>query len=202
MLGLTGGIASGKSSVSATLRSLGAEIIDADAVYHELVAPRDGAPSPVAAQIAARFGDVLKPDGALDRAALGARVFGSPEELTALGRITHPAVAGEVAQRVMSLEARGIAEVVYDVPLLYERGLERGMDAVIVVWVSHAVQVQRLMARDGIDAAAAERKVASQMSLDEKRGRADHVVDNTGTPEETAAQVRRIWAALHGGSAG
>lgn len=193
LIGLTGGIASGKSTVSTMLRDLGAQVIDADAVYHALIEPKDGHPSPLALQIAQRFQGVLDPEGKIDRPALGARVFGDPEALKALGHITHPAVALAVSERVAALGAQGVKRVVYDVPLLYERGLHEGMHAVIVVWVPREVQLQRLMNRDRIDRASAARKIASQMSLDEKRDRADYVIDNSQSREETRAQVAVVW---------
>ncbi len=193
LIGLTGGIASGKSTVSNTLRQLGAELLDADAVYHELIAARDGHPSPLAATIGERFPGVLTANGSIDRCALGARVFGDPAELAALSAIAHPAVAQSGAQRVAELAARGVPVAVYDVPLLYERNLAAGMAGVILVWVPRAIQLERLMARDGIDGAAAERKLATQMSLDGKRDRATWVIDNSGTPESTRRQAEELW---------
>lgn len=198
LFGLTGGIASGKSTASDMLRDLGAQVIDADAVYHDLIAPTVTGPSPLARAVQARFGDVLRADGALDRTELGRRVFGKPEELTALGEITHPAVAREVAHLVATLAERGATEVVYDVPLLYERNLDGAMEAVIVVWVSSDIQRARLMQREGIDAAETDRRIASQMPLDQKRDHADHVIDNSGSLEETRRQVEVTWAELCG----
>lgn len=198
LFGLTGGIASGKSTVSDMLGDLGVQVIDADAVYHDLIAPIATGPSPLAQAVQARFGGVLTTAGELDRTELGGRVFGKPEELAALGEITHPAVAREAARRVTTLMEHGATEIVYDVPLLYERNLESAMEAVIVVWVSREVQRQRLMQRDGIDTAEADRRLASQMPLDEKRDRADRVIDNSGSLEETQRQVETTWAELRG----
>lgn len=196
--GLTGGIASGKSAVSQTLRGLGAEVLDADAVYHELIAPRDGRASDLARAIGERFDGVIRSDGSIDRAALGARVFADPAELAALGAITHPAVAVEVAQRVAALSGRGLPAAVYDVPLLYERSLAEGMHGVIVVWVPRELQIERLMARDGIDRDAAEQKIATQLPLDEKRARATWVIDNSGPPSETRRQTEQLWRQIAG----
>lgn len=196
LIGLTGGIASGKSTVSGMLREQGATVLDADAVYHALITPERGEPSPLARAIEARFAGVLRPDGGLDRAALGQRVFGDRAALEALGSITHPAVATAVAVQVSAYRESGLDEVVYDVPLLYERGLDAGMHAVIVVWVSRETQLQRLRQRDAIDPDVAERKLASQMSLDDKRARADHVIDNDGTRSNTREQVVEVWELL------
>jgi dephospho-CoA kinase len=196
IFGLTGGIASGKSTVAAMLRELGAELIDADAVYHDLIEPKDGAPSELAARIGERFPGVLGANGVLDRRALGARVFADKGELQALGAITHPAVAAESARRVGELAARGVTRVVYDVPLLYERGLDKGMEGVIVVWVPRATQLARLIPRDGISPDAAEQRLASQLPLDEKRARATWVVDNSGAREDTRRQVQQIWRGI------
>lgn len=201
LVGLTGGIASGKSTVSKMLRELGAEVIDADQVYHDLIAPQDGTPSPLAQQIGDRFKGALLPTGEVDRASLGKRVFGNPEALSQLGEITHPAVAMEVAKRVAALAEQGVPQVIYDVPLLYERNLQQGLHRVVVVWVPRELQLARLMARDGIDEAAAERKLASQMPLDRKRDMADHVIDNSGSHEQTRAQVEALWRELTGSGA-
>jgi len=199
LIGLTGGIASGKSTVRRMLEVLGAQVLDADAIYHELIRPTGEAPSPLARRIAARFPGVLGPDGAIDRAALGAIVFDDPEARQALGEITHPAVAAEVQARTAELARRGVDPVIYDVPLLFERGLEAGMHGVIVVWVPRAAQVARLCARDGLSSDAAAARLAAQWPLDDKRARADWLIDNSGTLEATQAQVERAWAAIVAG---
>ena len=195
VIGLTGGIGSGKSTVSTILGKLGAEVIDADAIYHGLIEPVDGGPSDVAAAIGAEFAGVLLADGRLDRKALGAMVFGDPEALVALGNITHPAVAGAVAECIAARAAAGLAQLVYEVPLLYERRLESGMHGVIVVWVPRATQHRRLMDRDGINRTEADKRLASQMPLDEKRARATWVVDNSADLDTTQGQVEAVWAA-------
>jgi dephospho-CoA kinase len=194
IIGLTGGIASGKTTTQRMLAELGALVLDADAIYHDLIRPAGGAPSPLASRVAARFPGVLGPDGVLDRRALGARVFTDAGELAALDAITHPAVAAETQRRIVALAERGALRVVYDVPLLFEAGLDHGTAGVIVVWVPREVQVARLMARDGLDRAAAEQRLAAQMSLDEKRRRARWVIDSSGSFEATRAQVARLWS--------
>lgn len=197
--GLTGGIASGKSTVAAMFRALGAHIIDADEVYHSLIQPGpspDHRPSPLAQRINSEFPGTLRADGTLDRPALASVVFGDPAKRRALELITHPAVAQEVAARIATLHAAGVERVLYDVPLLYERGLEQGMHGVIVVWVPHDLQRQRLQQRDGFSDTDAERRLAAQLPLDEKRKRADWVIDNSGPLDATRQQVEHIWRIL------
>jgi dephospho-CoA kinase len=191
LIGLTGGIASGKSTVSKMLRALGASVIDADAVYHDLLAPRDdGAPSDTARAIAARFPGVLRADGTIDRKLLGERVFDDAAAREALNGITHPRVALETARRLGELQT---SHVVYDVPLLYERGLEAGMQGVIVVWVPRDVQLARLVQRDALSRDAAEKRLAAQMPLDDKRAMATWVIDNSGSVDETRRRVEDLW---------
>ena len=193
ILGLTGGIASGKSTVRRFLCELGATVLDADALYHELLEPQDGQPSALARAVADRFPGILLPTGELDRRALAARVFGAPDERTALEAITHPAVGAAFAARAREAEDRGVSTLIYDVPLLFERGLERGMEGVLVVWVPRETQLARLMQRDGIASDAALQRMASQLPLDDKRGRATWVIDNSGELAETRQQVERWW---------
>lgn len=200
LVGLTGGIGSGKSSVAALMAAQGAVVIDADAIVHEL----QRAGTPLLAEIVETFGaGVLRPDGELDRAALGSIVFRDAEARDRLGRLVHPKVGAEMLRRVEAARDAGEAIVVMDVPLLLEgRAAGRGgaagapYDCVVVVWVPEAVQIERTVARDGCTPAEAERRVQAQMSLDEKRELADHVIDNSGSREETAAQVERLLALL------
>ncbi len=199
MIGLTGGIASGKTTVHRMLEELGASVLDADAIYHDLIRARGGAPSDLARAVADRFPGVRRGDGELDRKALAARVFASPDERRALDAIAHPAVGRETARRIGELADRGVELVVYDVPLLFEAGLAPGMNGVIVVWVPHEVQLARLMGRDRIDRAAAETRIASQLPLDEKRRRATWVIDSSGTLDATRAQVEALWRRLERG---
>ena len=194
LVGLTGGIASGKSSVSRQLVELGCRLIDADVLAREVVVP--GAPA--WRTIVEEFGrDVAGPDGQLDRKRLGALVFADPARRKVLEGITHPAI---VARRQAILDgwaAEGFdGVVVLDIPLLIEVGGAGEVDRVVVVYAAPDAQLERLMARDGFVRAEAERRVASQMSLAEKVRRADFVVDNSGESEETRAQVRAVHAAL------
>ena len=193
IIGLTGGIASGKSTVRGMLEALGAPVEDADAIYHALIQPWEGKPSPLAARIGEAFPEALNPTGSIDRKSLGERVFADTEARQRLEAITHPAVAEETARRMHQLAGRGHQVAIYDVPLLFERGLDKTLSGVIVVWVPQAVQLQRLMARDGLSENEAHQRIDAQMPLADKKTRADWVVDNSGTPEQTRAQVERIW---------
>ena len=189
VVGLTGGIASGKSTVSAMFRALGAEVIDADQVARDVVAQG----TPGLEEVARRFPGVVDASGRLDRTALGARVFGDADERRALEAIVHPRIREEVARRTEALARAGVPVVLYDAALLIENGLHRGMDGVIVVWASEAAQRARLAARDGLDDAAITARLAAQLPLADKRAAATWVLDNGGTLDETREQVRRIW---------
>ena len=194
LVGLTGGIASGKSIVSRQLAELGCRLVDADVLAREVVAPGE----PAWHAIVEEFGpEVARPDRQLDRKRLGALVFADPARRKVLEAITHPAIA---ARRETILEAltaeRFDGVVVLDVPLLIEVGGAARVDRVVLVYAEPELQLARLMGRDGFDRGEAERRVASQMPLAEKVRHAHFVIDNSGTPEETAAQVRAVHAAL------
>jgi dephospho-CoA kinase len=192
LYGLTGGIASGKSTVSRMLRELGAHVLDADVIAREVVEP--GTPGLKA--VAERFPGVLDPDGRLDRARLGARVFGDPQERAALNALLHPLIGQQFMLRTQALAEQGVERVLYDAPLLIENRLHLGMDGVVLVWVPREVQKARLMARDGLDEAAAEARLAAQLPLDEKRQHATWVVDNSGELGTTRARVEEVWRAM------
>jgi dephospho-CoA kinase len=192
LVGLTGGIASGKSTVSQMLRDLGADVIDADALAREVVEPG----TPGLQEVSRRFPGVLGPDGRLDRAKLGARIFFDPQERAALNAILHPLIQEEFRRRTAALERQGKPLVVYDAALLIENGLHRQMDAVVVVSAPDEVQRRRLMERNGLTSAEADARIASQMPLREKVQQATWVVDNGGPLEATRAQVERIWKEL------
>jgi dephospho-CoA kinase len=189
LYGLTGGISSGKSTVSRMLRELGAHVLDADVIARQVVEPGTLG----LAEVAARFPDALGPDGRLDRVKLAARVFSDAGERAALNALIHPRVREEFARQVQALEAQGVERIVYDVPLLIETGLHAGMDGVVVVWVHREAQKARLMARDGLSEEAAEARLGAQLPLDEKRQHATWLVDNGGDLPATRAQVERIW---------
>ncbi len=192
LYGLTGGIASGKSTVSRMLRELGAQVLDADVLAREVVAPG----TPGLAGVATRFPGVVGADGQLDRAALGARVFADPAERAALNALLHPLIAQAFLERTQALAEAGVPRVIYDAPLLIENGLHTRMEGVILVAVPREVQRARLMARDGLSAEAAEARLASQLPLEAKRQHATWVVDNAGDLAATRAQVEAIWKTL------
>lgn len=204
IIGLSGGIGSGKSTVTRLLAELGAVTVDADAIVHELQAPG----TPMLAAIARAFGDeVIREDGSLDRAALGAIVFRDAEARARLGRLVHPPVIAEMVRRAKAGAASGAPMVVLDIPLFFEgqkagTGTASAMDydATVLVWVSREVQIERTVARDGCEVAEAERRVAAQMPIDEKRALATHVIDNSGSPEDTRRQVEALWRELVGGT--
>ena len=195
VVGLTGGIASGKSTVSTMFRERGAPIVDADVVAREIVAPG----SPALDEIVARFGEqVLDAQGQLDRKVLGKIVFSDGIALAALGQITHPRIAAESRRRLAEISQRGQQVALYEAALIVENQLHLGMDGLIVVSIPLEQQIQRLMHRDGIDRDAAENRVGAQLPLADKVAVADHVIDNSGTLEETEARVAAIWAAIRG----
>lgn len=194
VVGLTGGIGSGKSTVSAMFRELGAEVIDADQLAREVVEPG----TPALEEIGRRFPGVVDAQGRLDRAALGARVFADEGERRALEAIVHPRIRAEMTRRTEALARAGQKVVLYDAALLIENGLHRGMDGVVLVSAPEAAQRARLAARDGLDDAAISARLAAQLPLADKRAHATWVVDNGGSLEETRAQVRRIWEEIRG----
>ena len=196
VVGLTGGIASGKSTFAALLRARGAPVIDADALSRTVVEP--GAPA--LAAIAREFGpEVLLADGALDRKRLGARVFADEAQRRRLEAITHPAIRAAMASETARLAAEGHALAFYDAPLLYEVGLEGALDAVVVVWAPRGRQRERLAQRDGLTPEEAESRLAAQLPIDEKAARADFVVENAGPREALEEKADRLLADLHRG---
>ncbi len=194
LVGLTGGIATGKSLVDAVLRELGAVIIDADVLAREVVEPGE----PALAEIVAEFGPgVVGPDGRLDRKALGAIVFADPERRRRLETLTHPRIRERFAARLEALGADGFGGLVFfDAAVMIESGNYRNMDRLVVVVTDEATQLARLMARDGIGRDEALRKIRSQMPLAEKAKLADYVIDNSADRAVTEARAREVYAAL------
>lgn len=190
ILGVTGNIASGKSTVSGMLAGLGATVIDSDLVYRELVS----AGQPLLSKLVERFGpQIMGGDGNLDRPALGAIVFRDPGALADLDRITHPAVIDEVDARVSGVD-EGV--IVLDAVKLIESGHAEGCDAVWVVVAEPEIQVRRLVKRNQVSPEEARRRVDAQPPLDAKLARADRVIDNTGSRDETWEQVMQAWNTL------
>ncbi|PZE39559.1 dephospho-CoA kinase [Curtobacterium sp. MCPF17_031] len=196
IIGLTGGIAAGKSTVSRRFADHGAVVVDADRLARDAVAPG----SPGLQAVRERFGDaVIAPDGSLDRPALGAVVFADPEARKALEAITHPEVWRLAQQRFDAAEAADPdAVVVYDVPLLAEAQGTRPLrfDAVVVVDAPASVRIGRLVEHRGMRRDDAERRVAAQASDADRLALADHVVDATGTLEQTIRSADEVWARL------
>lgn len=193
VIGLTGGIGSGKSTVLRRFQQLGASVVDADAIVHELQA----AGSPVLEKIVEVFGPgVLTGSGELDREALGSLVFSDVEARQRLNAIVHPAVGVEMARCIEEARTMGVPLVIVDVPLLLETGRRGHFDAVVVVYCRESQQIERQQARDGASREEAEQRVRAQLSIEEKRRLADHVIDNSGSMEETDRQVRGLYEAL------
>jgi len=189
VLGLTGGIGSGKSMVAQMFARLGAVVIDADQLARELVEPGQ----PALQEIAATFGpDVLLPDGRLDRPTLAGIIFADPAERAKLDAITHPRIRARMDEEIKVRRSEpGV--LIADIPLLYENDRMQTVEKVIVVWVDPKTQLQRIRQRDGLSADAARQRIAAQMPLDAKRARADHVIDNSGSREDTRRQVEAIY---------
>ncbi|KJL46027.1 Dephospho-CoA kinase [Microbacterium hydrocarbonoxydans] len=191
LIALTGGIASGKSTIARRLAERGAVIVDADALVREVQAPG----TPVLRRIEEEFGaDVIAADGALDRAALGQKVFGDPERLAVLNRIVHPAVRAESQRRFdEALLDDPEAVVVYDVPLLVEARVDDPWDLVVVAHAPASVRLRRLIELRGMDEAAAQARIDAQVPDDRRLAIADAVIDTGGTVASTLEQVDALW---------
>lgn len=193
VVGLTGGIGSGKSTVAALLADKGAVVVDADRLAREVVAPG----TPGFAAVVGRFGPaVVAADGALDRRALADMVFGDPAALADLNGIVHPAVRAAIDARLVELRASGQDVVVLEIPLLVESGRTYGAAAVIVVDLPEDVAVRRLVEGRGMDEADARRRIAAQISRAARLAAADLVIDNSGSRAELERQVDEAWDEL------
>ena len=189
VIGLTGGIASGKSTASAYLRELGAAIVDADAISR--ASTRRGGAAFEA--VCAAFGNILGADGEIDRRKLGGIVFADEDARRKLNSIVHPAVMAESRAQIENTRASGVKMCILDVPLLFETGMEKLCDETWLIYVPREEQIRRMAERDGLDAAAAAARIDSQMPLEEKLKRADVAIDSSGTIEQTREQLRRLW---------
>lgn len=192
LVALTGGIGSGKSTVAQMLREAGATVIDADEAARAVVEP--GTPGFEA--VLAEFGPDHFRDGRIDRARLADLVFSDEAARARLNAIVHPLVREWMGERQREAEGRGDPVAVLDIPLLYENGLDAAFPEVIVVHVPPEMQVRRLVEGRGFTEAAARARIASQMPIDEKRGRAAHVVDNSGDRAQTRRQVLEVWSRI------
>jgi dephospho-CoA kinase len=196
--GLTGGIASGKSTVAAMLAEAGARIVDADRIAHQVVLKGQ----PAWQDIVDHFGSgILTHDGQIDREALGAIVFNDTEAKKALNGIVHPRVFEIMAREIQSLaEAHPGDLVIMDVPLLIESGLHHSLPIVILVYVPEMMQQERLMRRDDLNAADAAARIRAQMPIDAKRAHAHYIVDNSGDLGATRRQVLDIYRKILSGA--
>jgi dephospho-CoA kinase len=195
LVGLTGGIGSGKSTVSRLLAERGAVVVDADLLAREVVEPGTAG---LAAVVGAFGPDVLLPDGALDRPALGALVFADPAALSRLNGILHPLIAERTAERIDAARRAGAEVVVHDIALLVENGMARGYDAVVVVATEPATQLDRLVRLRGMAQDQARQRIDAQAPLADKLALATHVIRNDGPAEDLVPQVDRLWAELTG----
>ncbi|MGO1840321.1 MAG: dephospho-CoA kinase [Candidatus Microbacterium stercoravium] len=192
LIALTGGIASGKSTIARRLASHGAVVIDADQTVRDLQRPGE----PVFDEIVREFGDgVVAADGALDRAALGSIVFGDAEQLAALNAIVHPAVRAETERRFRDA---GDRIVVYDVPLLAEARGAREWDLIVVAHAPAEMRAERMMTERGMSLEDATARIAHQASDEERLEMADVVIDTSGTIEHTLEQADALWERIHG----
>jgi dephospho-CoA kinase len=189
LIGLTGGAGSGKSTVAAMLRELGAAVIDADEAAHAVYEP--GTPGYEA--VVKEFGGDFVRDGHIDRARLGDLVFKDQDARRRLNEIVHPLVRDWMAERTAEAVRGGAEVVVHDVPLIFENGLEPLYSAVAMVYVPEELQVRRLVDGRGLSEERARSIVAAQMSIEDKKRRAHHVIDNSGTLDATREQVQRLW---------
>ena len=194
LVGLTGGIATGKSTVAGMFQRCGAVVIDADMLAREAVRPG----KPAWREIVQTFGKtILNPDRTLNRQALGAKVFSHPARLRRLERMIHPRVAREQRRLTRQTAQKDPkAVVIYDVPLLFEAGIDKRVDAIIVVAADRETQIARLKKRNGFTRAEALRRIKSQIPLSQKQKRADYVLDGTLPLSHLTQQVRSLYQSL------
>jgi len=194
LIGLTGGVGSGKSTVAEMFRELGAEVLDADKAAHAAYEPG----SPGFDAVVKEFGQGYVRDGRIDRQKLGQLVFNDPDARQRLNAIVHPLVREWMVERTAEAARRGVPIVIQDVPLLFENSLEHLFNSIVLVYAPEEVQLERLIKGRGVDAARARAMIAAQMSIEKKRELAHHVIDNSGTVEQTRAQVEEVWAQMSG----
>ena len=190
LIGLTGGIACGKSTAAKYFEKRGIPVIYADQLAHRVIEPGRRAYK----KIVEEFGSsVLDSSGKIDRKKLGEIVFNNPEKLERLNQITHPEVALEAAREIARYRGQGVSVLIYEVPLLFEAGLESLFDVIITVYVPREVQRERLLRRHPeLSPEEAEKRIDSQMPIDEKARRSDYILDNTGTTEELFKQIDEL----------
>ncbi|WP_041607615.1 dephospho-CoA kinase [Halobacteroides halobius] len=187
-IGLTGGIASGKSTVTKLLEELGVEVIDTDQIAHQLMEPK----KEVWNKIVDNFGkEILLSSNEIDRKKLGEIIFNDIQAKKKLDQITHPAIIAELRERMREVGPDNL--IVAEVPLLIEADMLDLFDRIWLVYVSREVQIERLMARGNFDHQEALTRIESQMPLDEKKQYADRIINNNGTPTELENEVKRVW---------
>lgn len=194
LVGLTGSIATGKSTVSEMFRRKGAEIIDADHIAREVVEPgTEGL-----ARIVREFGHgMLDEEGKLNRERLGARIFQNPAEREKLNRLLHPLIVDCMRAKTEKIKKEKDPDLlIWDVPLLIEGNLTQWVEAVILVYTPKEIQLERLMKRNALSREEAEKRILAQMDIEEKKKHADYVIDNRGTLSETERQVDQLWKQL------
>lgn len=191
-IGLTGGIGSGKSTVSSRLAELGAFIVDADLVAREIVEPGQ----PALAELAEAFDGVLNPDGTLNRAELARQAFATPEATKKLNAITHPRIRARTEELFKQGRESGAEVLVYDMPLLIENGEVNKVDHVLVVDAPDELRIDRLVQHRGVDEDDARRRIAAQIDRETRLGAADTVLDNSGSLEDLLTQVDGFWDGL------
>lgn len=194
LIGLTGGVGSGKSTVAEMLRELGADVVDADEATHAVYEPGSAGFDAVVRE----FGDDYVRAGQIDRARLGELVFTDPDSLRRLNAIVHPLVREWMTRKTAEAAEREAPIVVQDVPLLFENGLEPLFSSIILVYVPEELQLERLVSGRGFTPERARAVMAAQMPIEEKRRRAHHVIDNSGTRDQTRSQVEEVWAQMTG----
>jgi dephospho-CoA kinase len=193
VFGLTGGIGSGKSTVARMFREEGFAVLDADLLAREVIAPG----TPAYGEIVRKYGKkILLPDGRIDRKALGETVFSDPAKRADLEAITHPAIAYAIREGLDRLRSEGFTAAIVEAALIHEAGRRGFFEGVIAVRCDPDSQLRRITERDGLSADQARRRIRSQMDAEEKARASDYVVDNSGSLEETRAQVRRLAARL------
>ena len=194
IFGLTGGIASGKSTVARFLEALGAKVIDADRAGHELLCP----PAPVYRKVVSRFGrEILNASGEIDRGRLGSIVFADPNKLRELNSIVHPALVARIEELAGEFRSRHPkAVIIVDAALIYEAGMADRFAGIVVTWCTPEQQAERLAAKTGLSREEALRRIAAQIPAEEKRRRADYVIDCSGSLEEARAQAEAIYPEL------
>ncbi|MDQ0208088.1 dephospho-CoA kinase [Alkalicoccobacillus murimartini] len=190
IIGLSGGIASGKSTVASMIKQVGIPVVDADVIAKEVMQPEGAAYK----QVVSTFGrEILHQDGTINRAALGDRIFTNEEDRKTLNAIVHPVVREQMLQSAKMYQEQGHRHVILDIPLLYESNLFHMVDKVLLVYVEPDLQLKRLISRDQSGEKQARARISSQIPIDQKVDRADGVIYNNGSTEESKQQLHQIF---------